>query len=124
MRASIGIVGGSSPSDGRVGCQRVAVLRPPDLTAGVGGDLEQPDLAHPVEVRAHGVRVEAEPLGDLRRDERARRAGQLQVDGVAGVVAQHPQHVTRRQRSRQRVASRRNLHGDQITRSRPVKSAS
>ena len=34
-------------------------------------------------------------LRDLGRHEGPRRPGQLQVDGVAGVVAEDPQHVAR-----------------------------
>ena len=78
------------------------MLRAADLAAGVRRDVEQADLAHPVEVGAHGVGVQAQQLGDLGRDQRSRRAGQLQVDGVAGVVPEHPQHVAAGQRRRQR----------------------
>ena len=57
----------------RLGGERVAVLRAADLAAAVGRDVEQADLAHPVEVRAHRVGVQAQRLGDLRRAQRTRR---------------------------------------------------
>ena len=71
IRASIGIIGGSRPERRGVGGQAVAVLGAADLAAGVGRDLQQADLAHAVEVRPDGVRVQAEQLGDLGRDQRS-----------------------------------------------------
>jgi hypothetical protein len=69
------------------------VLRSPDGALGVGDHLEQPDLPHPVEVRSHRVRVQAEGVGDLRGGERSGRPGELQVDRVARVVAERLQQL-------------------------------
>ena len=66
------------------------MLRPADLAAAVGGHVDEAGLAHPVEVGAHGVGVQAERLGDLGRAERAGRPRQFEVDRVAGVVARAP----------------------------------
>jgi hypothetical protein len=77
---------------GRVGGQRVAVLGTADRAPGVGLDVEQADVAHALEVGPDGVGVQVERLGDLGGGQRARRARQLQVDGVAGVVAQRLEH--------------------------------
>ena len=64
------------------------MLRATDRALGVGDHVEQAHLAHPVEVRAHGVGVQPERVGDLRGGQRSGRAGQLEVDRVAGVVAE------------------------------------
>ena len=56
-------------------------------------DLEQADVAHALEVGPHGVGVQAERLGDVGGRQRERRTGQLEVDRVAGVVAERLQHV-------------------------------
>ena len=50
--------------------------------------LEQPDLAHALEVRPHGVGMQLERTGDVSRGQRPRRPGELEVDGVAGVVTE------------------------------------
>ena len=59
-----------------VGGQRVAGAaggrRPPRASV---RDLEQPDLAHPLEVGPHGVRVQAERLGDLGGGQRRAATG-------------------------------------------------
>ena len=83
-----------------VGGERVAVLRAADRALGVGDDVEEPDLPHPLEVGAHGVRVQGEALGDLGGGERRRRAGQLEVDGVARVVAERLQQLEARRGGR------------------------
>ena len=81
------------------------MLRPPDVAAAADLDLEQADLAHALEVGAHGVGVQPERLGDLGGGERPRRAGELEVDRVAGVVAERLEQVElRRARARPRPA--------------------
>jgi len=66
-----------------------------DAAAPTGLDVEQPDVAHALEVRAHRVDVQVEDLGDVGGGQRQRRARQLEVDGVAGVVPERLQHVER-----------------------------
>ena len=77
----------------RVGGQGVAVLGPAHRAAVVGVDGEQPDLPHALEVGADGVGVQAQRLGHLGRGAGRGGPGQLQVDGVPGVVAQRLQDV-------------------------------
>ena len=69
--------------------------------------VEQADVAHAVEVGANGVDVQAQGLGDLRRGPGRRRARELEVDGVAGVVPQRLQHV-----EPSVVAHDQRLHGE------------
>src|SRR5262245_22916836 len=64
------------------------MLRPSDGPPGIGLYVQQADLAHPLQVGAHGVRVQVQRLGDLRRRQGPRRPRQLQVDRVARVLAQ------------------------------------
>ena len=61
------------PEPGRTGAQEVEVLGPADGAAVDGLDVDQADLAQPLEVQAHGVGVDAEALGEVRRP-RARRS--------------------------------------------------
>ncbi len=68
------------------------MLRPPDGAAVDGLDVDQTDLAEPLEVEPHGVGVDAEPLGEIGRRERGGRARQLLVHRVAGLVAQGLEH--------------------------------
>ena len=68
------------------------MLGPADGTPGVDLDLEEADVAHTLEVGSHGVRMEAEGVGHLGGRERTRGARQLEVDGVARVVAQRLEH--------------------------------
>ena len=77
----------------------IVMLRATDLTPGIGGDVEQSDLPHALEVRPHRVRVESEGLGDLGRDQGPGRAGELEVDRVAGVVAEHLEEIQTRVRA-------------------------
>ena len=67
MRASSGNGGGSSPSDGRVGRQRVAVLGPADAAPRLALDREQADVAHALEVGPHGVDVQVRASRRCRR---------------------------------------------------------
>ncbi len=76
-----------------VGGQRVELLGTPDRAAGVEVRLEQTDLAHALEVGPHRVGVQPQRLGDVRGGQRARGAGQLEVDGVAGVVAERLEQI-------------------------------
>ena len=76
------------PEAGGIGGDGVAVLGAADRAGGRGGHLDQTEVAHPFEVRSHGVGVQVERLGDLGRGERSGRSRQLEVDGVAGVVAE------------------------------------
>ena len=75
MRASIGNGRRLQAERRRVGGQGVEVLRPADTRADLGGDVEQADVAHALQVGPHGVRVQAQGLGDVgggeRRGERA-----------------------------------------------------
>ena len=81
-------------AEGRgIGGERVAVLRTADGALGVGDHVEEAHLAHPIEVRAHGVGVEPERVGDLGGGQRGGRAGELEVDRVAGVVAERLQQL-------------------------------
>ena len=68
------------------------MLRAPDRAAVHRLDVDQAGLAHALEVQAHGVGVEAEPLGELRRDERAVEPGELAYMRVAGLVAERLEH--------------------------------
>lgn len=81
------------PEGGSTDGQGIPMLGPPDLTPGIGGDVEQTDLAHPVEVGAHGVGMEPEGVGDVGRDHGLRGARQLEIDRVSGVVTEHAQDV-------------------------------
>jgi hypothetical protein len=65
MRAIVGIRRRLEPERRGVGGQGVEVLGPADPAAGLAAHLEQPDLAHALEVGAHGVDVQVERLGDL-----------------------------------------------------------
>ncbi len=64
------------------------MLGPPHRPAVDRLDVDQADLAQPLEVEAHGVGVDAEALGEIRGRQRGGRAGQLLVHRVAGLVAQ------------------------------------
>ncbi len=87
------------------------MLGPADPARAVGADVEQTDVAHPLEVGPDGVRVQRQGLSDVGRGQRPRRAGELEVDRVAGVVAE-------RLEDRQPAVG----HNLKITRRRPVKS--
>ena len=76
-----------------IGGDRVAVLRPTDVAATPDGDIEQADVAHPLEVWADRVRVELERLGDVGGGQRPRRPGEFEVDRVARVVTQRLQQI-------------------------------
>jgi hypothetical protein len=78
---------------GRVGGERVQVLGSADGAATIGPGVDQTDLAHALQVGANSVGVQPQRVGDLGGGERARRAGQLQVDRVAGVVPQRLEQV-------------------------------
>ena len=77
-------------------------------------DDEQPDVAHALEVGPHRVGVEVEGLGHVGRGEGPGRARQLEVDGVARVVAEGLQEVEPR---RSAVVA---CHPVEFTRSLPV----
>ena len=72
---------------------RVPMLRPPELAPRVGLDVDEADVAHPLEVRTHGVGVEAQRVGDIGGGERSRRARQLEVDRVPRVVAERLEDI-------------------------------
>jgi hypothetical protein len=72
------------------------VLRAAHGAAGIGDDLEQADLAHPLEVGPDRVGVEAEGVRDLRGGQGHRRARELEVDRVAGVVAERLEELQAR----------------------------
>jgi hypothetical protein len=72
------------------------MLRATHRAARLGVDAQQADVAHALEVRAHGVDVQVERLGHLGGRERQRRAGELQVDRVPGVVAESLEDVEAR----------------------------
>ena len=119
------------------------MLGPADGAAGLGVDAEEADVTHALEVGPHGVDVELEGVGDLGGGQRQRAAGQLEVDRVAGVVAEGLQHVQTRRpvgpgragsRARRccvpRIAEvgmafgRRTFHDDEFTRATPLESPS
>ena len=72
------------------------MLRPADGAAVVALHVEQADVAHALEVRTHGVDVEPERLGDVGGGQRSCRSRQLEVDRVAGVVAERLQQIESR----------------------------
>ncbi len=80
----------------RVGHQGVAVLRPTDLAATTDLHRDEAGVAHAIEVRTHGVRVEFDHVGDLGGREWLGGPRQLEVDGVAGVVTQRLEEVESR----------------------------
>ena len=120
IRASTGNAGGSKPERRRVGGERVAVLRPADRALGVGDDLEQADLAHALEVGAHGVGCRPSVSAISAVASGRGRAGQLEVDRVAGVVAERLQQLEPRRLDLGSLGHAPwSLHG-----SRPVESGS
>jgi hypothetical protein len=62
----------------------------------VGAHLQQPHVTHALEVGTHGVGVQAQTLGDVGGGERLRRPGQLEIDGVARVVAERLENIETR----------------------------
>ncbi len=73
---------------GRVRGEEVLVLGPAHGAAADDLDVDEPGLAEPFEMEAHGVRVESEAVGKVLRGLRRGGRAQLTVDGVAGLVAQ------------------------------------
>jgi xanthine dehydrogenase molybdopterin-binding subunit B len=69
------------------------VLGATDAATALGLDDEEADVAHALEVGSHRVGVQVQRLGHVGGGERAGRASQLEVDGVAGVVAERLQQV-------------------------------
>ncbi len=94
-----------------LGGQRVPVLGAPHAPGGVRAHVEEADVAHALEVRPHRVGVQPQRLGDVGRREGHGRSGELEIDRVAGVVAERLQ-------DRQPAVG----HRPKITRRRPVKS--
>ncbi len=64
------------------------VLRSADAAVAIGSALDQPGVSHLLEMQPHGVRVEVQPRGNVRRRKRLGRAGELLIDGVARAVRQ------------------------------------
>jgi hypothetical protein len=69
------------------------VLRPADVAPTADLDVEQPGLAHALQVGAHGVGMQVECLGDVGGGERTRRPREFEVDRVAGVVAERLEQI-------------------------------
>jgi hypothetical protein len=69
------------------------VLGAPDTGGGPDVHVDEADVSHPFEVGAHRVRVQAQCRGDIAGGQRPGRAGKLEVDGVARVVAERLEHV-------------------------------
>ncbi len=97
-RGHQGHCGRLQPERRRIGRDREPVLGPADAAPALGLDDEQSDVAHALQVGAHGVGVEPERLRHVGGRQRAGRPGQLQVDGVAGVVPKRLQQVEARRR--------------------------
>ena len=76
------------PERRRAGGNGVQMLGSAHATAGIGPYLEQANIAHPLEVGPHRVRVQVQRVGDVRSGQRKRGPSQFEIDGVAGVVAQ------------------------------------
>ncbi len=100
------------------------VLGPADLAATVDVDLDEPHVAHPLEMRTYGVGVEPEMVGDLSRGDGPAALTEVPVDRVPGVVGQCFQHVERPwgrvcRRNHSHVAQASPFHD--ITRRVPVK---
>jgi len=76
-----------------IGGQRVQVLRSAHPAACFGRHVQEPHVAHALEVRSDGVHVQPEAVGDVGGAQRDRRAGQFEVDGVTRVVAQRLQDL-------------------------------
>ena len=55
-------------------------------------DVDQAGLAQPLEMEPHGVRVQAEPLGEVLGGQRRGGAGELAVHGEARLVAERLEH--------------------------------
>ena len=72
----------------RIGGQRVEVLRSTDAAPLLSPHLEQPHLPHPLEMGPDGVDVKAKHIGDFGCGQGNWRAGQLQIDRIAGVVTE------------------------------------
>ena len=87
--ASRAWAGGSNPSPGAPALEEVEVLGPPDGAPVDRLDVDQADLAEPLEVQPHGVGVDARGArrGRWRRAAAVER-GQLLVHRVAGLVAE------------------------------------
>ena len=105
------IRGGSSPSDGASAASEYRCWGRPTPPVASVRTSSRPDVAHALEVRPDGVRVEPQRLRDVGRRERHGRAGELEIDRVAGVVAE-------RLEDRQPAVG----HDLKITRRTPVKS--
>jgi hypothetical protein len=73
---------------GRSVGEGVDVLGPPDGAPMNGLDLDQARLAHALEVHPDRVGMEAETLGELGRAEGARRAGEVAIQQVTGLVTE------------------------------------
>ena len=106
-----GVRRGLEPERRGLSGQRVLVLGAPHPPFGVRAHVEQAHLAHALEVRPHRVCVQPQRLRDVGRRERHRRSCELEIDRVAGVVAERLQ-------DRQPAVG----HDFKITRPTPVKS--
>ena len=143
VRARVGHGEGSRPRAGASGLSDQRCWGRPTVPRVSVSTREQADVAHALEVRAHGVDVQPEGVGDLGRGQRQRAAGQLEVDGVAGVVAQGLQHVEARRAVGPAAPDagldrcllpritevgmafvRRTFHGAEFTRATPLESSS
>src|SRR3989440_1604173 len=73
---------------GRAVGEEIEMLGATDGAAMDGLGLDQARVAQAIEVQAHGVGVEPEPIGELSRRQRRRRRSQLPVHRVPGLVPQ------------------------------------
>ena len=91
------------------------MLGPAELAPRLGLDVDEADVAHPLEMWAHGVGVEPQRVGDVGGRERAGRPRQLEIDRVARVVAERLEHVevpgVHEWRIRRRIDHKKRLHG-------------
>ena len=77
---------------GRARREEIEVLGPPDGAAVHRLDVDEAGLPEALEVEAHGVGVEPEPLGEILRRERGGGAGELAVHRVPRLVAERLEH--------------------------------
>jgi hypothetical protein len=71
-----------------IGSHRIAMLRTTHLATPADFDQKQANLTHPFEMRPDRVRMKRKRFRDLGGGLRHRRSGQLEINGVARVVAQ------------------------------------
>ena len=64
------------------------MLGPAHRASGVHLHIEQPHVTHTLQMRPDGVGVQPQQISNVGRGARRRRPGDLQINGVTGVVAE------------------------------------